>query len=741
MTALALTTSAWPRRQATAPTNSPGAVIDWSQWILADEAAKLLEKNPGHFRRKCEPLKARGLAMVARPPEGGNARWYVLRKYSVKLGTGPLALSYQASKLSDLEKRYTAKQRRHMHQRAACVKVFREAQQTWPGLQKDWLAKLINDLQAKYTQIKISRSRLAQWAKLYRDDRDLEKLVDRRGGDFKSCGHADAWLFFSELFLDDREPALLDSHRRTRIFAESRGITWCSEDSCRRQLDERIIPEVQLFHRQPAKWRQSMRPTISLDPESYSAGDCWVGDHAQLDFMCRFGKSLVRPWITAWMDWRTRKVVGFVLSTSPNSSTILAALHAGLADPKNLGGPSLVWIDNGRDYDAWMFHGQTKRQRFAARGKRDCARVEYDEAQAQGIYHALSIDAHFARPFNGNGKSRMERWFGTLHGQFDKSYKTYCGRSVTAKPEGLKAALNSPACVPQWEQVVKDLREYVAAYNARTAHNIDDLVDEAGTRLSPDQAMATWRTTRRVLADPGALDLLLQHWERPVRMGANGITIRPLGKSMTYGGTNTALSAYKALKAGDRPLMNISYDPADISRVRVFDAQWRFITEAKLNDYGGGAINRDRLKSMLKDQREYAKSLKFVSDRSELAYLKAAEVLELTEPQGTDPHDKHPTPQPDVRLIQTPIDGASKDVQQDQFRQAAGGEFTTPSRSMHDVNDFFDDMDLGGSYEPDDDATDPLMFAPNDVADDGETSGYTEDDGDVLAFLGGGVQT
>ncbi len=744
MTALTLTSSQ--------PAAEPGyrPAVDWSQWILADDAAELLDKNAGTIRRKCNALQVRGLAMRCQPPEGGNARWYILRKYDAKLGTGPLAHSYQKSKLSDLEKHYTDKQRRHMHQRAACVAAFREAQQTWPGLQKDWMAKLLDGLVGRYPELKISRTRLAAWAKVYRDERDAEKLIDRRGGDFKSCGHKDAWRFFSELYLDDREPALLDSHRRARIFAESRGITWCSVDSCRRQLDDRITPEAQVFHRQPAKWRQTLRPTISLDPESYGAGDCWVGDHAQLDFMCRFGKSLVRPWVTAWMDWRTRKVVGLVLSTSPNSSTILAALHAGLADPKNMGGPRLVWIDNGRDYDAWMFHGQTKRQRFAARGKRDCARVEYDEAQAQGIYHALSIDAHFARPFNGNGKSRIERWFGTVHGQFDKSYKTYCGRSVTAKPEGLKAALNNPACVPDYQQVYKDLRDYVAAYNARTVHAVDDLLDPAtAKKLSPDQAMAKWRTTRRVLADPDALNLLMQHWEKPpngkpLRVGANGITIRPLGKPMTYGGTNTALSAFKALKAKDRPPMNVSYDPADLSRVRVFDAQWQFITEAKLNDYGGGEISQQRLKAMLKDQREYAKSLKFVKDHDELAYLKASEVLEFAEPDHDGPPSSDPTPQLDVKLIQTPVDGAAKDIRQDQYRQAAGGEFAAtgqappPARrdddgpfAIPDTLEFLGGMDLSTGNDDDDDVpADPWTMGGIDQAED-------DDDGDdPLVALG-----
>src|SRR5690606_657111 len=90
---------------------------------------------------------------------------------------------------------------------------------------------------------------------------------------------------------------------------------------------------------------------------------CWVGDHAQLDLVCRFGVKLIRPWITIWQDWRTRRVVGWCLSESPDSTTLLAALRMGLLAPANFGGPDLVWIDNGKDYDSYTLHGRTKKER------------------------------------------------------------------------------------------------------------------------------------------------------------------------------------------------------------------------------------------------------------------------------------------------------------------------------------------------------------------------------------------
>ena len=113
-------------------------------------------------------------------------------------------------------------------------------------------------------------------------------------------------------------------------------------------MDKRIDPETQVQHRQPAVYRHQMEPTIEQNPEAWKAGECWIGDHKQCDLWCLYGEKLVRPWLTTWMDWRTRRIAGYVLSDNPNSSTILAALRHGLMDERNMGGPGVVWIDNGR---------------------------------------------------------------------------------------------------------------------------------------------------------------------------------------------------------------------------------------------------------------------------------------------------------------------------------------------------------------------------------------------------------
>ncbi|MEX0886053.1 MAG: DNA-binding domain-containing protein [Phycisphaeraceae bacterium] len=620
-------------------------------------------------KRAAEELAPRGLAYHAQPPGGGRARWHVDLRADPKLAdTAPDAAPGQASALQ-----YASHaQRRRAFARADCVRQLRELRCHASGSMAQHTPALIRKLQEQYHPMGVSQRSLCRWDAQFGSG-DVAALLDDRGGDQKSAGDPAAWSHFRELYLDDRQPTLRDCWRRVKIAAKAQGWAWSSETSCRRQLNQRIEPERQLYHREPRKWRQQMQPGIEQDPEAWAAGECWVGDHAQLDLWCWFGRSLIRPWATAWIDWRTRWVTA-VLSPSPNSSTIMASLRAGLLDEQAMGGPRAIWIDNGRDYDCYAFHAQTKQQRL---GKR---RVEYDETEFKGLFGLLGIEAHFSIAHNPNGKARMERWFDTVHLQFDKTFASYCGRSPEHRPESLKAVLADPAKAPTFGEVAEQFDAYLAASNMRTDHAIDDLCDPRGmVPLSPVDALAQWSPTRRVLADPGVLDLLMQQWHKPVQAHRNGITIKPFGQTLRYGGMSEALRPYKALRGEDRPWLRVTYDPADLSRIRVYSQDFRFIGEVAMNDLGGlhdgSAISQERVKALIKRQRDYKRGLKIVRNNQELEYLRAGELLTLSQPDpATAPKPRQSSIDQSMTIVKTPLDGEAKHVQREQLRKAAGAE-------------------------------------------------------------------
>ncbi len=227
--------------------------------------------------------------------------------------------------------------------RRSCVKSFREARQLARSAECVWLPPVLETLRKRFPAIKISRSRLFAWERAYNRPADIVKLIDSRGGNRRNVDSVEAWKAFRDLYLDQRQPALKRCWQAVMALAKESGWRWCGLRSCELQLNVRIPIETQLYHREPHRHRTTLRPFIAQNPESWSAGECWVGDHKQLDLWCAFNGSIIRPWLTTWIDWRTRRLTGWTLSDSPNSTTTLAALRHGLVDSRNHGGPADVW--------------------------------------------------------------------------------------------------------------------------------------------------------------------------------------------------------------------------------------------------------------------------------------------------------------------------------------------------------------------------------------------------------------
>lgn len=647
----------------------PPAAPDPRLLVSSTEAAPLLGCDLGHLRRLCrEELARKGLAFFLAPPEGGQARWYVHRDYDPRLIPGPLGQLHREPALDG----FTHRQQATARQRRECVAALREARASWPGDVRDWMPRLVGQLRARFPALKLTAPTLYRWDKLYQRPADLPKLIDGRGGNRRGRDSAEAWDAFRDLYLHPNRPAAATCWREVKRLAEANGWRWCNKRSCYAQLDERVPPEVQELHRNPAAWRKQLRPTIAQDPEAWRAGECWVGDHKQLDLWCRWGGTVIRPWLTTWMDWRTRRVCGWVLSDCPNSTTILAALRHGLLDPANMGGPAAVWIDNGRDYDAWLFHGQTKRERRAR------VKPAVDEGRAAGVFGMLSIDPHFSVPFNPNGKSRQERWFRTL-GEFCKLFDTYAGEGVETRPERLNAVLADPRLVPAFEAVRDRLAAHVRGYNANADHARADLSD-GGERLSPDAAMARWCRTKRVPADPAALELLLAHWHKPVTVGRNGITINVAGVPLHYGQFDLRLSRFKARRKADRRELRVAYDPHDLRTVRVFDpaAGMDLVGVVEMNQLGGrhgsDPISRAHVAELNRQKAAYAKGLRHDPELSLTSVLTTEERLgELAAARPPAPPPPPPqTPPPSLQIRPTPLDGRAEAVRREELRRAVG---------------------------------------------------------------------
>ncbi|MEM9415371.1 MAG: transposase [Planctomycetota bacterium] len=682
---------------------------DPREWIAVDEAADLLGIHTNHLSRECrEKLERVGRAKKARPAGGGAAKWFVARRHDLRLAPGAVGEAYQAPELSG----YTRRQVDDAYARVACVQKFRDARSHWPGKQDSWLPRLVKQLADEHPQIKISPRSLRRWYKDYQRPEDVVKLISNAGGNRRQTADPSCSQVFKDLYLSESRLSIVSCWRQVDLYARTHDLAWLTEAACRNQLDERIPPEEQAKYRDPKAYRNGFQPYIEQDPEKYEAGERWDGDHCVLDLLCWHGDEktgkLIRPWLTAWMDWRTRKIVGWHLSDGPNSHTILSAFRSGMLDESNHGGPRIVWIDNGKDYDSYTLHGETKAERrkrraedkFLNRELNRLGKIEgglrVDEDRVRfGTFKLLDIEPHFSIPYNPTGKARLERWFGTMHDQFDKFFPTYCGPTVVDKPEDLaKRCKEQPQIVPHFDTVLKELQAFIDEYNDDTA------MRSGAVGLSPNEAMQRLPHTIRTFHDKSVLNDCMGMWSKPVSVGRNGVRICPGNVAYTFGRHEPAIRAL--IRTGKK--VHVRYDPEDMRQVEVYDANGSHLCTAPSNaPVGNAPVKHDDMKRVMNERKRRSKQ------RAKLNRTAIQDIMPLTDAYAMDQakkkRGKKPPLQIDPALVKTEPRDVKLEPKPKKFDLA---EHLRSTGGLHDITKLMKKKEQAEAVELEGNALDSL---------------------------------
>ena len=133
----------------------------------------------------------------------------------------------------------------------------------------------------------------------------------------------------------------------------------------------------------------------------------FVGDHRKFDFFILGPRGTwVRPWVTAWLDMRSGKLVSWLVTLNPNTDTITSTFADAALD-QAIGLPREIYIDNGRDYC---------NERFAGHGFREKLKttLESEKQRVVPMLEHLGIIAHFAIPENARAKTIERVAFGNM---------------------------------------------------------------------------------------------------------------------------------------------------------------------------------------------------------------------------------------------------------------------------------------------------------------------------------------
>jgi transposase InsO family protein len=458
-------------------------------------------------------------------------------------------------------------------------------------------------------------------------------------------------------------------------------------------VNKRIPLAVQVLHREGmAAYEAKCAPYIQVDPDSVEPGQWWIGDHHQLNCWVRHRDRWIRPWITAWMDMRSRELVGWYISACPNQTTVLVAMRRAI---EKHGPPESVKIDNGKDYDSQMWTGTTKTRRRAAKAG------YIDAATVAGIYAMLDIAVSFAIPYHPQSKL-IERFFDTVDVQFTKAVDTYCGKDANRKPEHLSDMLKSEHTIAE----AYSLAEFAEVFGEYAKVYSNSVHTGWGMKgKSPGQVMAS-RSSRRVLKE-GVLDLLMRVWSGELKIGKNGVRFRGL----YYGQYDSDLLVRQGRK------VRVSYNPDDLSVVYVYDAvTWKLIAVAEQNQLVayGDAVPEGEVREAMAQKSRALKLCKGQVNKQLTANMDLASLAIRARRKDAEP-DPAPARVASIRPVGTPLDGQVDEHARQRavkvVRKAAGAEATRtvldidltalrPGSGRRDTNLGIDLSMLTGSREP-----------------------------------------
>jgi transposase InsO family protein len=309
------------------------------------------------------------------------------------------------------------------------------------------------------------------------------------------------------------------------------------------------------------QFQERCEPYLLTDFESLVPNQIWVSDHGQHDVWVRNDlfsgvstNAAVRPWLTAMIDMRSRKIVATAWSAIPSSHTISSALRVGI---ESFGIPQILYVDNGKDYEK-------------------VGRIDFSP-ECSGVLVRLGIQPQYCLPRHPQSKL-IESWFGTVRKRFDCLWPSYCGGGPKDRPEPCMAALkehqaflkgkrkSSP--LPLASEFMATARQWIEEYNSQHPHGgrgmrgrtPDEVINEL---LLPGQ--------KRLIETPDVLYALF--WDRQRRKVSEGGCVQLYGERYEPADGESLAKLFLEI---ERDVL-VACDPANLGEAIALDLDGRFL--------------------------------------------------------------------------------------------------------------------------------------------------------------------
>lgn len=342
------------------------------------------------------------------------------------------------------------------------------------------------------------------------------------------------------------------------------------------------------------EWRNKKMLKGKRDTTTLDVMELVVGDEHTFDLWVQYtapnGKiKAVRPKLVAWMDMRSKKIIGDVICVNANGDTLKESLVKMIY---TAGVPKGLLIDNGKDYTKKELTGQSRKER----------KIDFSfDTETEGFYQSIGIqNVSRALPYQAWVKP-IERLFGSVCSKFSKWFESYTGTLTGSKTE------------------------------AKRQKDIDGML-ERGELLTMEEFFGVWEKWRdekyharqhRGLKDAG------EKWVTPSEMFENGpryekaapprefapiLLMKGDTARVTSQGINkfgTLYTDYELCFHKDKKV-RVKWDIDDVSKLYVYDLDGHKICEAVSAEVlgFGEKCSQAALEKLMRDQkRQYRESV------------------------------------------------------------------------------------------------------------------------------------
>ena len=431
-------------------------------------------------------------------------------------------------------------------------------------------------------------------------------LADGRGkhGNHSRKMTREIFDVFEYYYLNENKPSIKQCMRETELYFEGKEMEMPCYTTFKRSV-QKIPKAIKMYFREREKvFIDKCAPYIKRMYEDLESNDIWVADNHTFDIMVEKEGKPVRVYLTAFMDVRSRKMMGWCVTDAPSSDATIYALKKGCEE---FGVPKSIYTDNGREF---LFHD------LGGNGFRK-KRKTGEALKLPSILDDLGIEFRTALPRNARGKG-IERAFYTVKEHFSKLFESYTGGTILERPDRLKKMVKTMKGLPSIEEFIQYVDIYIEGWYNKQPHE--------GTGMKgkcPDEVFAENMITKRVLPKEKA-DLMFMRYAKSntgmLKVGKNGITLTFYGKQLQY--WNEEL-----WKEHFGQNVYVRYNPEDLNSIRIYDEQKRFLCIAVLKEELSYTASKQEVKKQQQQNRNAIKEVANYKAKKEMEQKDALTML------------------------------------------------------------------------------------------------------------------